>query len=75
MILVLAIEENKPVTVYRAKQSGNERQESGAVLMRTYFEKITLQRMLYVLRDYRLLFSTNSDIPFLKPNSGLSLKF
>ncbi len=73
-ILVRAIDENKPVTVYRAKQSVNERQESGAALMKTYFDKITLQRMLYVIRDYRLLFSANSGIPFLKPNSGLSLK-
>ena len=73
-ILVRAIEENKPVTVYRAKQSVNERQESGAALMKTYFDRITLQCMLYVIRDYRLLFSANSGIPFLKPNSGLSLK-
>ena len=42
--------------------------------MKTYFDKITLQCMLYVIRDYRLLFSANSGIPFLKPNSGLSLK-
>ena len=73
-ILVRAIEENKSVTVYRAKQSVNERQESEAALMKTYFDKITLQRMLFVIRDYRLLFSANSGIPFLKPNSGLSLK-
>ena len=73
-ILVRAIEENKPVTVYRAKQSVNERQESRAALMKTYFDRITLQCMLYVIRDYRLLFSANSGIPFLKPNSGLSLK-
>ena len=73
-ILVRAIEENKAVTVYRAKQSINERQESRACLSNTYFDKITLQRMLYVIRDYRILFSENAGMPFLKPNSGLSLK-
>ena len=73
-ILVRAIEENKAVTVYRAKQSSNERQESRACLSNTYFDKITLQRMLYVIRDYRILFSENAGMPFLKPNSGLSLK-
>ena len=46
-----------------------------AILVRAIEENKPVIVMLYVIRDYRLLFSANSGIPFLKPKSGLSLKF
>lgn len=73
-ILIRAINENKRVCVYRAKESLNERIESKALINKCYFEKQTLEQMLRVVRDYRILFSSQSKITFLQPNSGLSLK-
>ena len=73
-ILVRAIEENKSVCIYRAKQAINERAESKALINKCYHEKETLEQMLRIIRDYRILFSSQSKITFLQPNSGLSLK-
>lgn len=73
-ILIRAINENKRVCIYRAKESLNERIESKALINKCYFEKQTLEQMLRVIRDYRILFSSQSKITFLQPNSGLSLK-
>lgn len=73
-LLVRAIEEDRSVIIYRAKQSMDERKESASLLNRCYFGKNTLQSLLFFMRDYRKLFSKNSTIDFVKPNSGLSLK-
>lgn len=73
-ILVRAIEENKSVCIYRAKQTINERAESKALINKCYHEKQTLEEILRIVRDYRILFSSQSKITFLQPNSGLSLK-
>lgn len=73
-ILVRAIVENKSVCIYRAKQAINERVESKALLNKCYLEKQTLEQMLRIIRDYRILFSSQSKITFLQPNFGLSLK-
>lgn len=73
-ILVRAIEENKSVCIYRAKQAINERAESKALINKCYREKQTHKQMLRIIRDYRILFSSQSKIIFLQPNSGLSLK-
>lgn len=73
-ILVQAINENKSVCIYRAKESSNKRLESKNLINKCYFEKQTLEQMLRVIRDYRILFSSQSKITFLQPNSGLSLK-
>lgn len=73
-ILVQAINENKSVCIYRTKRSLNQRSESKNLINKCYFEKQTLEQMLRVIRDYRILFSSQSKITFLQPNSGLSLK-
>ena len=73
-ILIRAINENKRVCIYRAKESLNKRSESENLINKCYFEKRTLEQMLRVIRDYRILFSSQSKITFLQPNSGLSLK-
>lgn len=73
-ILIWAINENKRVCIYRAKDSLNKRSESENLINKCYFEKQTLEQMLSVARDYRILFSSQSKITFLQPNSGLSLK-
>ncbi|DAA84456.1 TPA: hypothetical protein CPT90_05750 [Candidatus Gastranaerophilales bacterium HUM_3] len=73
-ILIRAIDEGKSVSIYRAKQSLNERAESKALINKCYREKRTLEQMLRIIRDYRILFSSQSKITFLQPNSGLSLK-
>lgn len=73
-ILLRAIDEGKSVSIYRAKQSQKERKESNMMIHRNYSDKNTLEQLLRVLRDYRLLFLTNSKVDFLKPNSGLSLR-
>lgn len=72
--MVRAIEENKSVFIYRAKQTINERAESKALINKCYHEKQTLEEILRIVRDYRILFSSQSKITFLQPNSGLSLK-
>lgn len=72
--MVRAIEENKSVFIYRAKQAINERAESITLISKCYREKETLEQMLRIIRDYRILFSSQSKITFLQPNSGLSLK-
>ena len=73
-ILVRAIDENKSVTIYRARKSVNERAESKQSIHKNYFTKGSLEHMLAVLRDYNVLFSGKVDIGFMQPNSGLSLK-
>lgn len=73
-ILIRAINENKRVCIYRAKQSLNERAESKFLINKCYHEKQTFEQMLKIVRDYRILFSSQSKITFLQPNSGLSLK-
>lgn len=73
-VLVRAIDENKTVTIYRARKSVNEREESKQSIHKNYFTKRTLEQMLAVLRDYRVLFSGKVDIGFMQVNSGLSLK-
>lgn len=73
-ILIRAINENKKVCIYRAKESLNKRSESENLINKCYFEKQTLEQMLKVIRDYKILFSSQSKITFLEPNSGLSLK-
>lgn len=73
-VLVRAIDENKSVTIYRARKSVNERAESKQSIHKNYFTKGSLEQMLAVLRDYRVLFSGKVDIGFMHPNSGLSLK-
>lgn len=72
-ILVQAINEKKRVCIYRAKESLNKRSESEN-LINSYFEKQTFEQMLKIVRDYRILFSSQSKITFLQPNSSLSLK-
>ena len=73
-VLVRAIDENKSVTIYRARKSVNERAESKQSIHKSYFTKGSLKHMLAVLRDYNVLFSVKVDIGFMQPNSGLSLK-
>ena len=73
-ILMRAIDEGKSVSIYRAKQSQKERKESNMMIHRNYSDKNTLEQLLCVMRDYRLLFLTNSKVDFIKPNSGLSLR-
>ena len=73
-ILIRALDEGKSVSIYRAKTSQNERKESNAILFRSYSSKSTLEQFLKTMRDYRLLFSKNSKVDFMKPNSGLSLR-
>lgn len=73
-ILIRAIEENRNVCVYRAKESLNQRSESKALINKCYHEKQTFEQMLKIVRDYRILFSSQSKITLLQPNSGLSLK-
>jgi len=73
-ILVRAINEKKSVCIYRAKKSVNERQESRQQINKIFSNLSTLQHLLSVLRDYRILFSGMNDLKFMKPNSGLSLK-
>ena len=73
-ILVRAIAENKSVLIYRAKKSLHERTESKALKNTCYLDKQTLKQMLRTIRDYRILFSSQSKVTLLQPNSGLSLK-
>ena len=73
-LLVRAIDENKSLAVYRAKQTVNERMESKLALGKFYSSKALLQQLLEITRDYRILFNLNPPLDFLKPNSGLSLK-
>ncbi len=73
-ILMRAIDEGKGVSIYRAKQSLKERVESKTLINKCFREKQTLKQMLRIIRDYRILFSSQSKITFLQPNSGLSLK-
>lgn len=73
-ILIRAITENKSVLIYRAKKSLHERTESKALKNTCYLDKQTLKQMLGTIRDYRILFSSQSKVTLLQPNSGLSLK-
>ena len=73
-ILVRAIDENKSVCVYRAKQSLHERQESKIAVGQCYFDKIVLVQMLKILRNYKMLFTLKNKPSFMQTNSGLSLK-
>ena len=73
-ILVRAIDENKSVCVYRAKQSLHERQESKIAVGQCYFDKIVLVQMLKILRNYKMLFTLKNKPSFMQINSGLSLK-
>lgn len=73
-LLLRAIEENKSLAVYRAKQSANERMESKLSLRTIYSSKVQLQKLLEITRDYRILFNLNPPLEILKPNSGLSLR-
>ena len=73
-ILIRALDEGKSVSIYRAKQVQRERKESNTMIHRNYSDKNTLEQLLHVMRDYRLLFLTNSKVDFMKPNSGLSLR-
>lgn len=73
-VLVRAIDENRGITIYRARKSVNERAESKQSIHKNYFTKGSLEHMLAVLRDYNALFSGKVDIGFMQPNSGLSLK-
>ena len=72
-ILVRAIDENKSVCVYRAKQSLNERRESKIAIGQCYFDKSVLAQMLKILRDYKVLFTLKNKPSFMQINSGLSL--
>lgn len=74
-ILLRAIRENKKLSVYRAKQSANERKESCASLNKVYSDKMQMRQMLELFRDYRRLFGLKNQPELLKPNSGLSLRF
>lgn len=70
-ILKKAINESKNVCVYRAKESGNQRSESGMLIGKCYSAK-EVEVILEIMRDYRVLFE--KSLEFFKPNSGLSLK-
>ncbi len=61
-ILVRAIDENKSVCVYRAKQSLNERQESKIAIGQWYFDKSVLAQMLKIGISY---FNSLYDIKIL----------
>ena len=39
-----------------------------------YFEKQTLEQMLRIVRDYKVLFALKNKPSFMQINSGLSLK-
>lgn len=70
-ILKKAINESKNVCIYRAKESGNQRSESGMLIGRCYSSN-EAEVMLGIMQDYRVLFK--KPLEFFKPNSGLSLK-
>lgn len=74
-ILARAISEGRNVAIYRAKYSIEERKESKSMIGKCYFDKGTLENLLVTISDYRLLFSSRSNVDFMKPNSGLSLRF
>lgn len=74
-MLIRALNENRKLCVYRAKQSMHERQQSKLIMNKVYFDKQEIKQLLELCRDYRKLFSTNTQTELLKPNSGLSLKF
>ena len=73
-MVIRAIEENKRLAVYRAKQVMHERDDSKYLLQHVYAGEEVLKRMLYILRDYRKVFDESNPIPFLRPNSGLSVR-
>ena len=73
-MVVRALEENKGLTVYRAKQVMHERDDSKYLLQHVYAGEVVLKRMLSILRDYRKVFDESNPIPFLRPNSGLSVR-
>lgn len=74
-MLIRALNENKKLCVYRAKQSMHERQQSKLATNKVYFDKLEIKKLLELCRDYRKLFRSNTQTELLKPNSGLSLKF
>lgn len=73
-ILVRAIDENKCVYVYRAKEAQNIRSDSKSLLQTCYANENALKQLLHTMRNYHLLFSSNSNVPFMRPNSWLSLR-
>ena len=73
-LFVRAIEENKGLAVFRAKQVMHERNDSKYLLQHVYAGEELLKRMLFVLRDYRKVFAESNPIPFMRPNSGLSVR-
>lgn len=74
-ILMRALNENRKLCVYRAKQSMHERQQSKLIMNKVYLDKQEIKQLLELCRDYRKLFNSNIQTELLKPNSGLSLKF
>ncbi len=74
-VLIQAIEQNKPVLVYRAKSSQNERFESKNLLGRIFSNNDEKQRLLSIYRNYKILFSEKNKTGLLLPNSGLSISF
>lgn len=74
-MLIRALNENRKLCVYRAKQSMHERQQSKLATNKVYFDKQKIKQLLELCRDYRKLFRSNTQTELLKPNSGLSLKF
>lgn len=73
-ILVQAIEHNKPILVYRAKNSNNERFESKNLLGKILSNNYEKQCLLNIYRNYKLLFSKENKTGLLLPNSGLSIQ-
>ena len=71
-LLLRALNEDKKLCVYRAKQVMNERKESRLAVNKVYFDKRQIGQMLELFRDYRRLFSSQHEL--LQPNSGLSLR-
>lgn len=74
-LLLRALNENKKLYVYRAKQVMNERKQSRFLINKIYFDQRQVGQMLELFRDYRKLFSIKPQPELLKPNSGLSVKF
>ena len=72
-LFIRAIQENRYLTVYRARESTNQRNESIVRVGTVYAKKERLIELLAILRDYRLLFKRGNGIDFMKPNSGLSV--
>lgn len=74
-MLTRAIDENKVLSVYRAKESMNERYESKKLLGKVIIQKEEMKRLLNIYRNHNLLFSHKVKTGLLLPNSGLSVMF